>query len=266
MLLELTVRFKMLRKVICVLCFTLAVINVSAQLTDKYVLALKHKNQSQFEQSLAIFKELLKSDSANAEYLHNTSYLYSKLGYSRKTEQEKMSYYKTGEYLALKTMKLHPKNAFGHYSYALALGRLNENAGNKQKINNAKAIKTACDRALSLDSKIAGCYHILGRWHRTIAGFNGFEKMMINTMFGGFPQGGSYNAALESFNKAIQLEPNQILHYYELAQTYYERDEEGDIIRAKIWAKKALELSPSPTDPDDKDTREKCNILIAKCN
>ena len=248
------------------MCIVLQAINASAQLTDKYVLALKLKNQLQFEQSLQIFKELLKEDSSNVEYLHNTSYLYSKLGYSRKTEQEKMSYYKTGEYLALKTIKLNAQNAYGYYSYALALGRLNENASNKQKINNAKAIKAACDNALRLDPKIAGCHHILGRWHRTIAGFNGFERMMINTMFGGFPQGRSSDAAIACFNKAIQLEPVQILHYYELAQTYYEKGGTQNIIYAKVWAKKALELTANATDPDDKDTREKCNTLIAKCN
>lgn len=255
----------MLRKIFYVFYIVLHSTNVSAQLTDKYVLALKLKNQSQFEQSLQIFRELLKSDSTNVEYLHNTSYLYSKLGFSRNNEQEKINYYKTGEYLALKNIKLHPHNAFGYYSYALALGRLNENASNKQKINNAKEIKSACDKALSIDPKIAGCHHILGRWHRTIAGFNGFEKIMINTMFGGFPEGGSYDAAIDCFNKAIQLEPKQILHYYELAQTYYERDEDGDMIKAKVWAKKALELTPNASDPDDKNTREKCNTLIEKC-
>ena len=158
--------------------FNCAVIH--AQIADKYVLALKLKNQSQFEQSFLLFKDLLKSDSANVEYLHNTSYLYSKLGYTQNADAEKMKYYKTGEYLALKTIKQNPRHAYGYYSYALALGRLNENASNKQKINNAKQIKAACDNALKFDNKIAGVYHIMGRWHRVIAGFNSFEKMMIN--------------------------------------------------------------------------------------
>lgn len=256
----------MLRNLILSICLWLPVLTSTAQLSDKYILALKFKNQSQFEQSLEIFKELLKGDSSNVEFLHNTSYLYSKLGYSRKTVNEKMSYYRMGEYLALKTIKLNAQNAYGYYSYAIALGRLNENAANKQKINNAKAIKTACDNALRLDPKIAGCHHILGRWHRIIAGFNGFERMMINTMFGGFPEGGSYDEAIACFNKAIQLEPTQILHYYELAQTYYEKGGTQNIIYAKVWAKKGLELTANPTDPDDKETREKCNKLIAKCN
>lgn len=232
---------------------------------DKYVLAYKLKKESKFSDSFAIFTGLLKSDSTNEDYLYNTSFLYTKLGFSRSTEKEKLNYYHTGEYLAKKALQLNSKNANAHYCYALALGRLNENASNKQKISNAKLIKTECDIALQLDPTLAGCHHILGRWHRTIAGFNSIEKFMINNMFGGFPKGGSYEAAIESFQKAIQIEPKYNLHYYELAQTYYERNKDyNDFAFAKAWAGKALAIPPNLNDPDDVDTREKCKNLLAK--
>jgi tetratricopeptide (TPR) repeat protein len=121
-------------------------------------------------------------------------------------------------------------------------------------------IKSECDEAVKLNPKHAGAYHVLGRWHRTVAGFNAFEKMMINTLFGGVPQGGSYEAAIESFNKAIALEPDYLLHKYELALTYYERDKKDDMQQVKTVCSKIL-LMPAVSD-DDKETVKKARELM----
>ena len=85
---------------------------------------------------------------------------------------------------------------------------------------------------------------------------------MINAFFGGVPEGGSYEDAIACFSKAVLLEPSQMLHKFELAQTYYERGEGDDYILCKIWCKKVLEMSPR--DADDKVTMEKAKILLAK--
>ena len=134
-------------------------------------------------------------------------------------------------------MALNANGAQAHYNYALALGRINENASSKQKIANAKLIKKECDDAVRLDPKLAGAYHILGRWHRTIAGFNFAEKANL-------------------------LEPDVMIHKYELAQSYAERDEKGDDIVCKVWCKKVLEMTAK--DDDDKDTQTKAHDLVKK--
>lgn len=229
-----------------------------------YKRALQLNHESKFEESFEIFRQLLKSDSANVNYLHNTSFLYCKMGFGQPTEASRMDFYRTGEYLAKKALAIDKNSAGAHYSYAVALGRLNEHASNKQKIAVAKQIKQEADMAVKLDPKLAGAYHVLGRWHRTIAGFNTFEKLMINTMFGGVPEGGSYEAAIESFTKAIQLEPNNIIHYYELAQTYYERDNKSDKIYAKVWVMKAIELPENKNDKDYPVFKKKCEELLQK--
>ena len=207
-------------------------------------------------------KDLVRGDSTNADYLHTMSYLYSKLGYRQSTEKERGNYYRQAEYLAKKAIGISASSAGAHYAFALALGRINENASNKQKIANAKLVRTECDLAVKLDPKLAGAYHILGRWHREIAGFSGIEKLMINTLFGGVPEGGSYDAAIESFQKAIQLEPKYSLHYYELGLTYYDRNNKQDRTFAKVWLEKALQIPV--INEDDKNTREKCEGLLNK--
>ena len=236
--------------------------NVIAQNDEQYILACKLQNESRFEESLAIFQKLLKADSSKAEYLYHTSFLLSKLGNRQKDEAVRQEYFHRAEYFARKSISIAPDNAETHYTYVLALGRINEYASTKQKIANAKLIKSECDLGLKLNPKHSGIYHILGRWHRTIAGFNFIEKGMINAFFGGVPQGGSYKDAIDCFSKAVLLEPSYMLHQFELAQTYYERGEGDDYILCKIWCKKVLAMSI--VDEDDRRTQEKAKALLKK--
>jgi hypothetical protein len=48
-------------------------------------------------------------------------------------------------------------------------------------------------------------------------------------------------------------------HQYELAQTYYEM---GKNVEAKLWAQKALEITP--TNEDDIKAKKDCEALIKK--
>jgi|SRR5687767_2530579 len=224
---------------------------------ELYKQGLKYKADRDNKNGLATFQKLMKLDSNNVDYLANGSYFYSKVGNTLATEKEKMNYYHIAEYLAKKALKINDKVAEAQYVYALALGRINENASSSQKIANSKLIKNACDKTILLNPKHAGAYHILGRWHRTIAGFNSVEKAMINTFYGGVPSGGSYDEAVKAFQNAIVNEPKYILHQYELAVTYKEM---GKKEYAKTWLKKAIEL-PANND-DDKDAKKKSEELL----
>ena len=233
-----------------------------AQNTDEqYAKALKFKNAYNYKEALPLYQSLLKSDSNNVNYLTGSAYCYVKYSYYYLPEKEKMNYYNSAGYFAQKAIKLNETNADAHYVYAMALGRIYENASSKVKIANSKMIKSQIDRSIELNPKNAGPYHILGRWHRTIAGFNAFEKAMINSFFGGVPQGGSYEDALKSFLIAITLEPKFMLHQYELAETYYEMGKKEE---AKMWVKKALEITP--ICEDDIKAKKDCEALLKKLN
>src|SRR5258705_5789530 len=57
----------------------LAVLQISAQdKTETFQKARKLREESKFTESLAVFQSLLKEDSSNVEYLHNTAYLLCK--------------------------------------------------------------------------------------------------------------------------------------------------------------------------------------------
>ncbi len=251
-----------MKKLFFAVCAVVASLAVVAQSNDElYDKAYKLKVEYKYKEAFPLFQTLIKADSNNVNYLQHGSYIYSKYGFFYAPEAEKMKYYKNAEYLAKKAIKVNEKSADGHFAYAMALGRINENASSKQKISNAKLIKSELDRALALNPKLAGAHHILGRWHRTIAGFSSVEKVMINSFFGGVPPGGSYEDAVKSFMVAIGLEPKYMNHQYELAQTYYDMDKP---VEAKLWAKKALEIVP--VSDDDKKAKTECEALLKKLN
>lgn len=239
---------------------TLILLNLISNGQSEYSKALNLKSEKKWDESFQIFRQLLSTDSTNVDYLTNTSYVYCEVGNIKPTENERQAYFLKAEYLSKKAITIQKNNAQAHYTYALALGRINENASSRQQIANAKLIKTECEEALKLDPKIAGANHILGRWHLTIAGFNFIEKAAINTLFGGVPDGGSYEAAIDNFSKAIILEPNEIIHKFELAETYRERNNKGDNILANVWYKKVAEMKP--TDEDDRNTVQKAKSRI----
>jgi hypothetical protein len=249
-----------LKTAVRVIPFLLCSFYASAQTTEEqYAKALKLKTEYNYKEAFPLFQKLLKTDSSQINYLTGASYCYTKFGYFYAPDAEKLSYYKTAEYLSKKAIQKNTNSADAHYTYAMALGRLNENASSKQKIANAKLIKSEVDRSIALNPKLAGAYHILGRWHRTIAGFNMIEKAMINSFFGGVPPGGSYDDAVKSFMTAITLEPASIIHQYELAETYHEM---GKDVEAKVWAKKVGEMNP--VSPDDKKAKTDCEALMKK--
>ena len=218
-------------------------------------------DNEKWEDALVVFKNLLRADSSNADYLWRTSYIYSKVGFLQPTEEIRQQWYATAAYLGKKSITQHPQNAYCHYAYAVSLGRMSEHAGSKTKIDNARLIKSEAETALRLDARLPGPYHILGRWHRVVAGFSGFERAMIKTIFGGMP-GGSYDDAIRNFEKAIALEPLNAIHYYELAVTFLERKGKNDKQNAINWLQKAVQI-PVKTD-DDMTYKKQCEELLKK--
>jgi len=235
----------------------------SANENQLYQYAQKTEAEGKLNDALTIYKSLLKNDSSNIGYLTHTSILYSKVGHRQPSKDLQIAWYKTGYYLAQKAIKINNSSAEAHYSLALSLGRMNENAGSKTKIDNAKQIKSEAELTLKLNPKIAGAYHILGRWHQVVAGFNAIERTMISAIFGSMP-GGSYTDAINNFQRAIVLEPLNMIHYYELAHSYYLRNEKGDKAQAKNWASKALLIQVK--NEDDADTKKDCEALLKKLN
>ena len=221
--------------------------------------ARKLQTERSHEEALKVYQQLYDTDTNNVDYASNLSQCYSRAGALMSPGAAQTNYYKKAKMYAKKALKLNTNFADAHLAYALALARENENAPTKAKISNAKEIKKECDLTLKLDPSNATAYHIMGRWHRTFASMNGFEKTMVNTFYGGTPKGGTYADALENLRTAIKLEPNLSMHVYELALTYYEMGEKEN---AKKFLNKALEYPVNSKDAEK--TKKQAQELLAK--
>jgi len=246
-----------------ILLFVFLAVHVKSQSnSEQYSKALGLKKEHRFAEALAVFKQLLKTDSNQVDYLTNTAFLLCKVGNREKQENNRQHYFQTASYLSKKAIALNHNDSQAHFTYALALGRSSEFASSKQKVANAKEIKAECDIAIQLDPNLAGAYHILGRWHRTIADFNFIERAAINALYGGMPPGGSIDAAIDCFSKAMHLDPGNLLNCYELAVSYHQRGKNKDDSYAKAWLKEALKLPVK--DEDEAETKKKCEELLKK--
>ncbi|HXP49481.1 MAG TPA: hypothetical protein VN922_06000 [Bacteroidia bacterium] len=238
---------------------SLAFAQTNAELQKK---ALVYRNAGQSKDALAIFQSLLKQDSANLDYLQYTSYLIAKVWHDKTDVDASVCapYYNQALYLAKKALKVDSNSAEANYAYAFAVGVINETASNKQQIANAKIMKDHIDKCLKVSPHHGGAYHLLGRWSRRLAEFNGLEKLAVKTLYGATLPESTYKDAADAFEKAIVAEPDWLIHYYELAYTYYEMDKYAD---AKVWLQQAINNTTFKGD-DAADVKDKCRKLLAK--
>jgi tetratricopeptide (TPR) repeat protein len=222
---------------------------------------LELRKTGKSNEALVIFQSLLKQDSSNINYLQYTSYLIAKVWHDKELDESAcVPYYNQAVYLAKKAIKIDSTSAEAHYAYAFSVGVLNEYASHKQQIANGKLMKDEIDKCLKLNPHHGGAYHLLGRWSRRMAEFNGFEKFMVKTIYGATLPEATYKDAVDAFQNAILYEPDHLIHQYELAFTYHEMDKDAD---AKIWLQRAINDTSYKGDDAD-NVKEKCRKLLEK--
>jgi tetratricopeptide (TPR) repeat protein len=252
-----------LRKIALVLGYIICSISlaIGQSNSDLVKKGIELRSSGKYTDALAIFQPLLQKDSSNVVYLQYTSYLLGKVWHEKELdENECLPYYYRAEYLAKKAIKIDSNSAEAHYAYAFALGIINEYASHKQQIANGKTMKDEIDKCLRLNPHHAGAYHLLGRWSRRMAEFNGFEKLMVKTLYGATLPEATYKDAADAFQKAIVYEPDYLLHQYELAYTYHEMDKDVD---AQVWLQHAIN-DVSYKGDDANNVKDKCRKLLQK--
>ena len=113
-----------------------------------------------------------------------------------------------------------------HLAVAVAEGRLALDAGTRERVRRSRAVKEHADRAVELDSTLAGAYHVRGRWHREVDDLGFFERAIVKTVYGGLPDA-SFEQGVRDFRRALALEKRSF-HYLELGKTYEAMDRPQD--------------------------------------
>ena len=213
--------------------------------------------QHQEKQALELYQQILEQDPDNYEALWKSSFLYSRIGHRFEDEDKQEQYFNKGIELAKRALEVNPDDSQSNFVMSVAMGRKALISGAKDRVAASREIKKYADRAIELDSTNAGAWHVLGRWNFKVANLSWLERAAANTLFGGISGNASNKKAAKAIRKAIELDDNYILYYYDLARIY---EEMGRDARAIETCQQAIEL-PSLT-PDGPGLKKKCQELI----
>ncbi len=211
----------------------------------------------QEKEALELYRNILDEEPQNYRALWRASFLYSRIGNRLNDEDDQKEYFNQGIDLAKRALEVDSADAQSHFVMSVAMGRKALISGARERVAASRAIKKHVDKALEYDENHAGAWHVLGRWHFKVANLSWIERAAANTLFGGIPGDASNQKAADAIQKAIDLDDNNILYYYDLAKVY---DEMGRDQQAVSVCKNAVELKSRT--PDDPRLKEQCRKLI----
>lgn len=180
---------------------------------------------------------------------------YGDLMPSLKGKARKEAAQKSLEY-SRKAVAIAPKLSDSHLALALSLGKNTEFLGNKEKLEASREIKSAAEQALKLNPKSDYAHHMLGRWHQEIADIGGGTRLLAKVVYGGIPKG-SYQEALEHFEKARKINSARLIHQIEYGRTLAMMGKEDD---AKRELKKGLAMPNREADDAESKLRGKATL------
>lgn len=159
---------------------------------------------------------------------------------------------------ARRAATLAPDDAEAHLAVAISYGKVLPYQGSKEQFTNSRVIKDAVDKVIGLDPRNDLGWQILGRWYLNVAGVSAVKRTLAQVAYGKLPAA-TYADAERCFRKAIELNPNRLMHYIELGRTYAEmgRDEE-----ARKFITKGLAMPD--TERDDPETKEVGRRILKK--
>lgn len=158
------------------------------------------------------------------------------------------SLYALAEVYARRAATANPSDAEGHFALANAIGRASLTKSKKERVQRASEIRNEALRAIQLNPRHDGAYHVLGRWNAEIMRLSGATRFFAKNFLGGdvFNQA-SWEGAVSNLEKAVELNPRRIYHRLDLAEVYVDRGRYSDA-RTQLQRVEALRVA-DPLDP-----------------
>ena len=153
----------------------------------------------------------------------------------RKSEAERVALAKTALGYAQRAVSLQPDNAVNVLSVAICRGQVAFFGGVRERVEAARDVRAAAERALALDPNYAWAHHVLGRWHREMIELGRIARLWVNLFYGGLPPA-SLDQALTHLDRAVALEPKELAHHVERGMILVDLKRPAD-------AKQALETA-----------------------
>ena len=139
------------------------------------------------------------------------------------------SLYALAEVYARRAVAANPGDAEGHFALANAVGRASLTKSKKERIRRAAEIRSEALRAIELDPRHDGAYHVMGRWNAEIMRLSGMTRFLARSFLGaGIFKQASWQGAVTNMEKAVELNPGRIYHRLDLAEVYVDRHRFAD--------------------------------------
>ena len=142
------------------------------------------------------------------------------------------SLYAEAERYARKATEANPGDAEGHFALSVAIGRASLTRSKRERVRRASEIRVEALKAIELNARHDGAYHVLGRWNAEIMRLSAMERFFAKSFLGGsiFNQA-SWDRAIEYMERSVTLAPTTIYHQLDLAEIYIDRKRYGDARR-----------------------------------
>jgi tetratricopeptide (TPR) repeat protein len=144
-----------------------------------------------------------------------------------------------------------PRDCDAQLATAITLGKMLPYLPAKEQVAASTKIKESADKAIELDPRNDTAWHILGRWNRVLADTNTLKRALAQVLYGGLPEG-SNEEAERDMKKALELNPNRLMHYIELGRIYAQMGRKDD---ARQFINKGLAMPD--TEKDDPETKRR---------
>lgn len=189
-------------------------------------------------QALKYYLPAEKLDSDDVDLLLSIARQYRHLMCDVADISDKLKYGNLSLAYAKRAAALAPNNSEAQLSPAISYGKMLPFEGKSEQVAASPLIKAAADRAIKLNPSNDTAWHVLGRWHQSLANVSGARRAIGEVLYGKLPVGTNADACA-CFNKAISLNPGRLRHYIELGRTYAQMGNEAD---AKKYIQKGLRM------------------------
>lgn len=243
------------------LCAVFCLSGLAARAEDAEALIAKGDHfdkRLQAKEALENYLPANKLEPDNVDLLVRIARQYRHLMSDASAKNEKLRLGNISLEFANRAATLAPNNAEAQLSPAISYGKMLPFMGSKDQVNASPRIKAAVDRTLQLDPTNDNAWHILGRWNSVLANINVVKRVLAKALYGGLPVT-TNEAAEKCLLKAIEINPNRLIHYIELGRIYVQMGRKED---ARKYIQKGMAMPDK--EKDDPEMREVGRQLLEK--
>lgn len=236
-------------------CFRVFALSSSDELIrEANQLLIEYKDS----EALQKFEEVLIANPNHYEALHKISLLHSRIGLRYADESQKSEHFLKAKEYAEKALAINKIGAESNYVMALAISNVSFVSGAKARIASLKEIRNHLDIALATNPEYADAWQLLGRWYFKVANFNFLECTISKLLNGCSKEQASNSLAVACLKRAIELAPENLSTYYDLAVVYREMEALDESI---VVLQKAVNVQPFTSE--DLEISRRCKAMLS---